>query len=183
MINNKKQLLNHQIVVSIKAPIKQSGLPLITLTCGGVPLTFLLDTGSTHCLINSGILSKIPYTEDSYKISMYGVDGKKTEKKRVKLKLDYNDYSVYEGLFTSTPLKFPKVTASGKTVNVSIFHGILGLPFLQATGARINYRTLKAYINGLSRNIQSEIQVLQRLSADELAEQPELLELAEELTI
>lgn len=183
MINNKKQLLNHQIVVSLKAPIKQSGLPLITLTCGGFPLTFLLDTGSTHCLINSSILSKIPHEEDSYKIAMYGVDGKKTEKKRVRLKLDYNDYSVYEGLFTSTPLKFPKTTASGKTVNAPIFHGILGLPFLQATGARINYRTLKAYINGLSCNIEPEIQALQRLSADELGDELELLELSKELTV
>ena len=184
MISNKKQHLNHQVVISIKDPLEKEGLPLITFDCGGTPLTFLLDTGSSHCLISSDVVDKLPRIEGfDLEGTMYGIYGKLSNAKKTLLSLSYKDYHVFSGYFTVSPLKFPKKDKLGRVYNRPLFHGILGLPFLAYTGTKINYQTKKAYINGLSRNKQSTIQGHSSVSLDELERQCELLEQQEELAV
>lgn len=183
MISNKKQCLNHQIIISIKTPLKKEGLPLITLRCGEKDLTFLLDTGSSHCLISKSILKDIPHGDTNMSGKMYGIDGKISEAKKALLRLTYKDYDVYSGVFTISDLKFPKTTSSGKVVNAPMFHGILGTPFLLSTMARINYNNLKVYINGLFSDKQSKVQNLSDIQVDELERQLELLDGAQDLAV
>lgn len=184
MIKNNKQRLNHQAIISIKTPLEKEGLPLVTLDCKGVPMTFLVDTGSSHCLITKKALKKLSNVKQmNSKVRMYGVDGKVSEVNRVMLSLTYKGYDVFTGPFTVADMRFPKTNKSGKTVDTPSFHGILGFPFLHATGTKINYTTLKVHINGLSRHNEPEVQELPDISLNDL--EPELVvpEIPEELAI
>lgn len=118
-------------------------LPVVTFFQGNNRFNFLLDTGSSSCVINKSVLSKLDYkvkSEDS--TTLMGMDGIKHDVGTCEISLFYKEKEyTFDYLIQDMSIPFGSIKqASGVVV-----HGILGSKFFNKFKYVLDFKELIAY--------------------------------------
>lgn len=131
------------------------GLPVVNVRIGSCQLGFVVDTGSTHSLLDKGVVDQLskqfagqdkPPIEplENADCSIMGIDGQPKDNAAVKLAFDFEELH-YTQQFISQPLYDAFVSFEQQGYHI---HGILGNDFLTTNNWIINYKTSKITNNG-----------------------------------
>lgn len=125
--------------------LNQTKLPIIVIEIEDKHLCFILDTGSTCCLIDSNVVEyfkNIVEPIGDYCIS--GIDGTKHKVDVVILPFNFEGYT-YKPKFCVQPLAD---AFKGIEIESGVqIHGLLGTDFLIENKWIINFKELNIYIN------------------------------------
>lgn len=137
-----KILCTHSNAISFQEGMNLTGQPVVTFTQGDKKINFILDTGSTDCVIDSTFLESIQYTKLSLKANHTGLEGHIEKVDMCTLKISYKDKD-YEQPYIirdmSDILEYIK-----KTTGVTV-HGLLGSNFFNKFKYVIDFNELIAY--------------------------------------
>lgn len=128
--------------ISFKAGYDLTDMPVVTLYQGDRKFNFILDTGSTECIIDSNVLSKIKHQKCEGSTLVYGIEGQDTEANGCIIDLQYGDRTYSFGyLIRDMKAPFGKLK---ETTGVTV-HGILGSRFFTAFKYVLDFDELIAY--------------------------------------
>lgn len=132
--------------ISFKETLMLTDLPLITFTLkGGEKLTFLIDSGSTECLINEYDAQKMKLEMIECDAVAVGTTGKKQcTSHTTSLELLYENATFVQPFVVHN---LAALIAALKENTGARIHGLLGTDFLKATSSIIDYEVYKLKFN------------------------------------
>lgn len=142
LIQKIKKLFKPSDKISFQQGMDLTDLPVCTFRQGKYKLNFLLDTGSTHNIIDSRYLSYLVYEDSDKSSTLFGLEGNVVSTKVCDASLFYKDkeyrdtFLVYD---MSSAFDLVK-KESGVTV-----HGVLGSGFFQKFQYVLDFKELIAY--------------------------------------
>lgn len=128
--------------MSFQAAMALCRLPVVTFFQGDKSFNFLLDTGSTNCIIDSNIIAQIEHKTINKTSNMFGLEGKPKEVGMCAITLYYNQ--------NPFPFEYVMQDMSGafgiikQETGVSL-HGIIGTPFFDKYKYVLDFAELIAY--------------------------------------
>ena len=128
--------------ISFKQGYDLTNLTVCTFYQGEEKLNLLLDSGSTHCIIDKNILDKIKHEFTNSQSSLYGLEGKKNIVPICKIPISYKE-QVYEFEYLVKDMEVPFEQIKAET-GVTL-HGILGTNFFNKFKYVIDFDELIAY--------------------------------------
>lgn len=134
--------LKQDDIVPFKAGFDLTGLPVVTLYQGEQKLNFLLDTGSTDCIIDSNIIANIDYKLTNKANNLMGMEGNNRLVQICEITLYFNNKGyTYEYQINDMKQCFDAIKAeSGVTL-----HGIIGSKFFNKFKYVLDFDELIAY--------------------------------------
>lgn len=137
-----KFLGTHPNAMSFHEGLNLTGQPVVTFNQGNTKINFILDTGSTHCVIDKSALDFIDHTKINLQATQYGLEGNTEKVNMCIIKMSYKEkdyeypYLVKDMSKALTQLK----ESSGVTV-----HGLLGSNFFNDFKYVLDFKELIAY--------------------------------------
>lgn len=125
------------VAMSFKDIFKKIDIPGVTLYNNGKPFTFIIDTGSSHCVIDKRVIDELKYVPLSNSGTIYGIDGKKVPSSLVMLELTRDNYNMIDNFQVLEMPAFDNLNDEDKDVKIA---GILGGTFLNKYGFIVNYK-------------------------------------------
>lgn len=128
--------------MSFKDGFDLTEMPIVIFHCGNRKLTFLLDTGSNNCIIDSNVLNSIPHKMLEDSSNLFGLEGQIVNVPMCRIKLSHkgNDYE-YDYLIKDMSDCFGQIKKdSGVTL-----HGLLGSNFFNEFSYVLDFNELVAY--------------------------------------
>lgn len=128
--------------MSFKESIDLTDLPIITFYNNGKKFNFLLDTGASTSVMDSGVLPNLIYKEKEERGTLYGMEGNEINTAFISVSLSYKDKE-YEDTFHVVDMSAPfnKIKADyGVTLS-----GILGSLFFYKYQYVLDFKELAAY--------------------------------------
>lgn len=119
-------------------------LPIVSFEHNGKTVNFLIDSGASHCIINSNSISIFNHKLVKTDSHVYGLDGNRFKTNLAFIELTKNGRT-FQDTFQVLPV--PGLENIKKSFNVEV-HGILGNTFLKKYQFLINYKHLIATTNG-----------------------------------
>lgn len=118
-------------------------LPVVTFFQENNRFNFLLDTGSTSCVINKSVLSKLDYKVKSRGSStLMGMDGIKHDVDTCEISLFYKEKEyTFDYLIQDMSAPFDNI----KQTSGVVVHGILGSKFFNKFKYVLDFKELIAY--------------------------------------
>ena len=117
-------------------------LPVVTFYQEDKKFNFLLDTGSSDCIIDSNILDQIAHEESDLQSNLFGLEGKRRLVKACRICLSYKG-GQYEYDYLISDMK-DAFTNIKQTTGVTL-HGILGSKFFNTYKYILDFDRLIAY--------------------------------------
>lgn len=130
------------VIMSFKDVFKRTQEPGIVMYNNGKPFVFIVDTGSSHCVLDKRILSELSYTKLGNAGTLYGVDGNKINTELVMLELSKDNHNMMDSFQVLDMPAFDNIKAEsmkggGEPVEIA---GIIGNSFLNKYGFIISYK-------------------------------------------
>lgn len=131
--------------ISFRQGFDLTNVPIVTFYQGDKKFNFLLDTGSTHNVIDSNILDVIEHSPMDTCINSYGIEGNKTSHEMCEISLYYKDQEYHcECIISDMGKAFGEVKKeSGVTL-----HGLIGSIFFNKYKYVLDFDELIAYSKG-----------------------------------
>lgn len=131
--------------ISFKETMDLLNLPIISFTCNGYKLHFLLDSGSSHSHVTSNAIYEINEHKSliDSNIKTAGIGGVMESSKVCTLKLGYKN-TIYESNFIVSTQLAQQMSIIKERYNINI-HGILGGDFLSKYDYVMDFKDLVAY--------------------------------------
>ena len=130
-------------IISFKGGMDLAELPIITLYQDSKKYNFLLDTGSSCCMINESVLNTLKYQKNDKTFNVTGIEGiKVNECQTCDIKL-YYDTKEYDANFIIKNMT--DAFASIKNDTGVTLHGILGNDFFEKYKYVIDFKEYIAY--------------------------------------
>ena len=128
--------------MSFKEGFDLTEMPVVTFQCGDKKLTFLLDTGSNNCIIDSNIIDSIPHEMTDDTSNLFGLEGNTMKVNICRIKLTYKktDYE-YEYIINDMSQCFGQIK---RDTGVTL-HGLLGSNFFNKFKYVLDFDDLIAY--------------------------------------
>jgi hypothetical protein len=117
-------------------------LPVVTFYQEDKKFNFLLDTGSSDCIIDSNILDQIEHEESDLQSNLFGLEGKRRLVKACRICLSYKG-GQYEYDYLISDMK-DAFTNIKQTTGVTL-HGILGSKFFNTYKYILDFDKMIAY--------------------------------------
>jgi len=137
------KLFNKQSeVMSFKQGMDLTDLPVVTFNQNDNKFNFLLDTGSSDCIIDSNILDKLEYSMSNAENMLFGLDGVKRRAPICLISLFHNDME-YRYSYLISDMKEPFSHIKLET-GVTL-HGIIGSKFFNEFKYVLDFDKLIAY--------------------------------------
>jgi len=128
--------------ISFQQGLDLTGLPVVTFCQGEKKLNFILDTGSTDNIIDSGVLENVAHSVSRKKSSVFGMEGKGNVVPICSITLSYKDDDyTYDYLVCDMASAFSKI----KETNGVTVHGIIGSKFFRKFRYVLDFNELIAY--------------------------------------
>lgn len=128
--------------ISFKETMDLTNLPIVTFTCKGQKLNFLLDSGSMHCHLLTYVAEKLDILKDSRKLSTE-INCQKVLGKETILPIEYNTRSYSMKVIVSHASK--TIIDQLKEISGITIHGILGSDFLSMYSYILDYEKYVVY--------------------------------------
>ena len=128
--------------ISFKETFDLTDLPIVTFYQGNNKLHFLLDTGSTDCIIDSNLLDWIKHSPAEEKSSLHGMDGINRIVGSCIITISYKDRE-FSHPFLMSDMKAAFNTIKEKT-GVTL-HGIIGSNFFNKYKYVLDFNEMVAY--------------------------------------
>lgn len=128
--------------MSFSDSFKLTGQPIVIFNQGKKTFNFLLDSGSTDCIIDSNVLDKIEHEKINAVTTLSGMDGIDHEVPYCKITLYFNDRG-YEYAYLINDMG--KIFKSIKEATGVTLHGILGTKFFNEFKYVLDFDELIAY--------------------------------------
>lgn len=130
-------------IISFKGGMDLAELPIITLYQDSKKYNFLLDTGSSCCIINKSVLETLKHEQSNTTFNITGIEGVKTNDcSTCDVKLYYNN-TEYDANFI---IKDMTDAFSGIKNDTGVtLHGILGNDFFERYKYVIDFKRYEAY--------------------------------------
>ena len=117
-------------------------VPIVSFNHNGKTVNFIIDSGSTHSIINASSLDEFNcYKIDDKQGSVFGIDGNKITTNLVGVTISKDNHDFHE-VFQVLPV--PGIDKLNNTENIKV-HGLLGSTFLKRYRFHIDYKRLEAY--------------------------------------
>ena len=117
-------------------------VPIVSFNHNGKTVNFIIDSGSTHSIINSSSLDVFDYAQlENTQGSVFGIDGNKISTDLVTVIINKNNKD-FSDVFQVLPI--PGIDKLNKTEGIEV-HGLLGSTFLKKYKFHIDYKRLEAY--------------------------------------
>lgn len=128
--------------MSFKTAMDLCSLPVVTFYQGEKRFNFLLDTGSTSCIIDSNILKDIKHDKSDMVSSLCGLEGNEVVVEACSITLYFNDRPyTYDYLMQDMSKAFGCIKQeTGVTI-----HGIIGSSFFNEFKYVLDFAELIAY--------------------------------------
>ncbi len=137
-----KNLFKQDNKMSIREAMMLTGLPIVTFTCQGKNLNFLLDTGSHNSHISTRTANKLNIKKE-VSLCTTGFGNKTLKVYGGNIDLEYKNTVFNVTLFISSSMDSGFDQVKVKT-GVTI-HGVLGVDFLDKYKYVINFSTMDIY--------------------------------------
>jgi len=114
--------------MSFRQSFELTDMPIVTFYIGNNKFNFLLDTGSTNCIINENLVvnKKIPFEPIDNPHNIYGMEGNPVSAKSGYITLYYNEKNYKEEFLVNNLTQTFNIVK--QTTGVTL-HGILGSKF------------------------------------------------------
>ena len=120
-------------LLSNEAPIRYvNGRPLVDCLVNGNPAVMMIDTGATSILLNEAALVRLHVEKDSDSRTVRAVGGG--------VPIEVSPLSAFTVAFPSVGISAEVRGANCAKFEGAAYNGLLGSNFLQAVGARIDYK-------------------------------------------
>jgi hypothetical protein len=120
-------------------------LPIISFEHKGKIVNFIIDSGSTHSIIEKNYIEEFEYmTATNAKGYVRGINGEKVETTLARVELVKNGH-IFSDVFQVLPVPTLKIQEQKHGIKI---HGLLGSQFLKKYRFLINYKYLNACTNG-----------------------------------
>lgn len=129
-------------LMSFKESLDLTDLPIVTFYNNNHKVNFLLDTGSSHSIINQNALENIIYHEIDEKSTTFGMEGNKVDTSTCNIEFFYKK-TKFNSNFTVIDMSRAFDCVKEET-GVTI-HGILGCKFFEEYGYILDFNNLVAY--------------------------------------
>lgn len=128
--------------ISLKESLDLTDLPIITFYQKDLKLNFILDTGSTHNVIDRNVKDVIVSPIENTAVEISGLDGNRQTAPNVSIKLEYKN-KLYEDEFCVFDMSeaFKKI----KDGNGATIHGLIGNSFMQKYKYVLDFDEMVAY--------------------------------------
>lgn len=129
-------------IISFKAGLDLTELPIVTLSQGDKKFNFLLDTGSNNSIIDKSALPHIEHTLTDMTSNVFGVEGKPVETNICIITLSFNSLEyTFEYVINDMSDAFKIIK---KDTGVTL-HGIIGSKFFNKFKYVLDFDELIAY--------------------------------------
>ena len=136
------KLFSKPDIMSFKAGFDLTNMLIITFYQGEKKFNFLLDSGSTDCIIDGNILDKIDHKVKNTMSDLFGLEGQTKKVRNCEITLYFNNRGyTYDYLISDMSMAFGRIKeATG--VNL---HGIIGTKFFNKFKYVLDFDKLIAY--------------------------------------
>jgi hypothetical protein len=128
--------------ISFKEAMDLAELPIVTFYNEGAKFNFILDSGASLSVINSGIIDSFPHTKSDYSGTLFGMEGNKVDVSYVEASIKHKD-TTYDEVFQVVDMSAPFGTLK-EDFGVNV-HGILGNSFFKKYKYILDFDELIAY--------------------------------------
>lgn len=139
---NKLLNTNPKNAIAFDQSMNLVGMPIVTLSQGDKRFNFILDTGSTICVVNKEDLKHINHRLVNTKYDHHGIEGQPHECPACKITLSYKDKD-YDFEYVISDMR--KAFSSIKEKTGVTLHGLLGSNFFEKYRYTIDFNELIAY--------------------------------------
>lgn len=129
-------------IMSFKDGFRLTGQPIVIFNQGGKSFNFMLDSGSTDCIVDKGALKSIKHKLINQKTTLTGMDGIQHIVPWCMITLEFNNKD-YEFAYLVQDLK-PILKNIKESTGVTI-HGFLGSKFFNYYKYVLDFDELIAY--------------------------------------
>lgn len=128
--------------MSFQAAMALCRLPVVTFFQGDKSFNFLLDTGSSNCVVDTSIINEIEHKVINKTSNMFGLEGNPKEASMCRITLYYNQNPFpFEYVIQDMSSAFSLIKQeTGVTL-----HGIIGTPFFNKYKYVLDFAELVAY--------------------------------------
>lgn len=128
--------------MSFQQGLDLTGMPIVTLSQDNKKYNFILDTGSSDCIIDKRVLKDLNFTYTDKKSNLHGMEGVKREVSICNIAFSYKDTQYeYEYLVGDMTAAFDNI----KQATGVMLHGILGSNFFNEFKYVLDFNELIAY--------------------------------------
>lgn len=116
-----------------------TGMSIVPLYNNNKKFYFIVDTGSSNCVLNKKMLDKFVYEKLNTSGSVYGIEGNTVETESVKLELSTKNHTMSDDFLVLDIPAFDNMSRQHNNIQIA---GILGGTFLSKYGFIVDYKTL-----------------------------------------
>lgn len=139
---NKLFRRNDVEVISFRQGFDLTNVPIVTLYQGEKRFNFILDTGSTHSIIDGNILDTIEHRMLEDMTDSYGIEGNRVQNNMCEISLFYKDRE-YKCDYVVCDMK--KAFDNVKKESGVTLHGLIGSIFFNKYRYVLDFAELIAY--------------------------------------